>query len=129
MLFRVTGARGASASVMIERGLLRFARQMLVNFRNSATAIPKTAANATKYQSVGNPNTKIKAVPAAKSNPIKPPPTESLCMVMPECHFSAKDHLALAQSSHCRVENSRTVEVMTCYISANPPKIKIRESL
>src|SRR5579872_1802052 len=58
-----------------------------------ATAIPRANAKATKYQSVGNPRTKMRTLPAAKRRPMKPPPKESLCIVIPGWRSSVIVHL------------------------------------
>src|SRR5690348_14232943 len=81
---------------MIESGWLRLARQLFAKRRTAAIARPKAKASATKYHSVGNPRTKMRALPAAKRRPINPLPNDNVCMVMPECHFSAIAHLAFS---------------------------------
>jgi hypothetical protein len=57
---------------------------------------PSAALKATKVHRAGRPIMKIAAHPTAKTNPINPGPTVSLCIVMPECHFSAIPHLSIA---------------------------------
>jgi hypothetical protein len=72
----------------IERGLVRSERRALTIRINSAIPIPRAALKATKHHRAGSPKRKIRALPAEKSRPMNPPPTGSLCIVIPGCGFS-----------------------------------------
>src|SRR5215469_14719931 len=75
--------RGAGSADRIESGRLRSDVRWWTNRMISAMATPRPALSATKYHKVGNPRMKITAVPMAKRRPMNPPPTGSLCMLMP----------------------------------------------
>jgi len=108
--FSVLGRSGLSvfsAADRIESGLLRSERRLLTSLKKTAIPTPSAKARATKYHRVGNPRTKIRALPTVKSRPTNPPPKESLCIVIPGCRFSVMERLFLSSSSHRSARGSR----------------------